>query len=75
MTFELKTSKFVYKKDTLSLFRVMIDKKDILFDQNQDLVSQERQALENDQIKGPAIVVGSLDEVNENGNWPPLYDK
>jgi hypothetical protein len=75
MTFDLKTSKFVYKKDTLSLFRVMIDKKDILFDQNQDLVSQERQALENDQIKGPAIVVGSLDEVNENGNWPPLYDK
>jgi len=74
-TFDLKTAKFVYKRDTLSLFRVMLDKKHILTGQHSDLVNQERQALENDQIKGSALVVGSLEEVNENGNWPPLYDK
>ncbi len=75
MTFELKTAKFPYKGDTLSLFRVKMDKKYILTGQNKDLINQERQALENDQIKGAALVVGSLQEVNENGNWPPLYDK
>lgn len=75
MIFDLKTAKFPYKNDTLSLFRVKLDKKFILTGLNKDLISQERQVLENDQIKGPALIVGSLEEVNENGNWPPLYDK
>ncbi len=75
MTFKLETTKFPYKGDTLSLFRVQLDKKYILTGQNKDLINQERQALENDQIKGEYVRIGSLQEVKENGNWPPLYDK
>lgn len=75
LTFELKTADFPYRGDTLSLFRARIDKKYILADQNPDLVNQERQALENDQIKGAMLLIGSLEEVKESGNWPPLYEK
>jgi hypothetical protein len=56
-------------------FRVRTPKKAILEGMNESLVKQEMEAIENDQIKGEYVSVGSLDEVTTGGNWPPSYDK
>jgi hypothetical protein len=39
------------------------------------LVKQEKESLAGDEVKGPYISVGSMEEVSSNGNWPPYYDK
>jgi hypothetical protein len=56
-------------------FRARTLKKDILKGMNESLVKQEIEVIENDQIKGEYVSVGSLDEVTTGGNWPPSYDK
>lgn len=57
------------------VFEAKVDKKYILTGMNSNLVKQELEAVENDQIKGSFVSVGSLDEVSTGGNWPPSYDK
>ncbi|TCI90007.1 hypothetical protein [Tenacibaculum sp. M341] len=57
------------------VFEAKIDKKSILKDLPIHLVKQELEAVETDQIKGPNVSVGSLQEVSTGGNWPPFYDK
>jgi len=42
---------------------------------NKDLIRQEKEALGGINVPGEYISVGSLNEVNSNGNWPPLYDE
>lgn len=59
----------------VSTFRARTPKKGILAGLNESLVKQELEAVENDQIKGEFVSVGSLDEVTTGGNWPPSYDK
>lgn len=56
-------------------FRARTPKKGILAGMNESLVKQELEAVENDQIKGDFVSVGSLEEVTTGGNWPPSYDK
>lgn len=56
-------------------FRARTPKKGILAGMNESLVKQEIEAVENDQIKGEFVSVGSLEEVTTGGNWPPAYDK
>ncbi|MGB5262245.1 MAG: hypothetical protein WBN28_01510 [Lutimonas sp.] len=41
---------------------------------NKDLIRQEKEALGGINVPGEYIQVGSLNEVNSNGNWPPSYD-
>ena len=55
------------------VFEVMVDKSIVLFDQNKDLIAQEREVVSVDGVNGPSIKVGSMDEVNTNGNWPKVY--
>jgi len=38
------------------------------------LIRQEKEALGGINVPGEYIAVGSLEEVNSNGNWPPFYD-
>lgn len=57
------------------VFEAKVDKASILKGMNPNLVKQELEAVENDQIKGEFVSVGSLDEVSTGGNWPPSYDK
>lgn len=71
--FTLKTG-FVEQNDIqISAFEVKVLKKDILFDQPKDLIAKELQVLSVDQVNGDAIKVGSLEEVDTNGNWPKNY--
>ena len=57
------------------VFEVKIDKAIILKGLNRDLINQEREAIGGNEIRGAFVSVGSLEEVNTNGNWPPFYDR
>jgi hypothetical protein len=59
----------------VATFRARTPKKGILAGMNESLLKQEIEAVENDQIKGEFVSVGSLEEVTTGGNWPPAYDK
>lgn len=59
----------------VATFRARTPKKAILVGMNESLLKQEIEAVENDQIKGEFVSVGSLEEVTTGGNWPPAYDK
>ncbi len=55
------------------VFEIIVDKAIVLFDQNKDLITQEKEVVSVDGVNGPSIKVGSMDEVNTNGNWPKVY--
>ncbi|TLP81701.1 hypothetical protein [Maribacter sp. ACAM166] len=57
------------------VFQVKVDKEVILYDQPKDLLSREKAALSVEEVNGPSIYIGSLDEVSTTGNWPAVYDK
>ncbi len=56
------------------VFEVRVSKDIVLFDQNKDLLKQEKGLMSVDGVNGPDIVLGSLTEVSSNGNWPTTYD-
>jgi len=71
-------AKFVLKSgmlDDIPVFEASVDKAVILYDQDKNLVNKEREVISVDQVNGPTLKVGSLTEVNTNGNWPKNYSK
>ena len=73
--------KFILKADIIDkngynvpVFEVRVSKDLILFDQNKDLITQEKQTVSVDGVNGPDIVLGSLSDVSTNGNWPTTFD-
>lgn len=73
--FELKTGVIEKVQGVkTSVFEAKIDKAVVLEGMNNDLIRQEKEALGGINIPGEFISVGSLEEVNSNGNWPPFYD-
>ncbi len=57
-----------------TVFKIAYPKAKILKGMNEELVKVELKATAQDKIVGEEISVGSLDEVNTAGNWPPSYD-
>ena len=55
------------------VFEIKVDKATVLYDQNKDLILQENEVVSVDAVNGPTLKVGSMDEVNTNGNWPKTY--
>lgn len=73
--FDLKTGVVEKVQNVMaSVFEVKVDKKFVLDGMDRALIAQEREALGGVNIPGEFISVGSLEEVNSNGNWPPFYD-
>jgi hypothetical protein len=73
--FELKTGTVEKVQGvTASVFEAKVDKAIVLQGLNKDLIRQEKEALGGINVPGESIVVGSLEDVNSNGNWPPFYD-
>lgn len=71
-------AKFVLKAgmlDDIPVFEASVDKSVILFDQDKNLVKKENQVVSVDGVNGPTLKVGSMEEVNTNGNWPKNYSK
>lgn len=57
----------------ISVFQAIIDKNALLKDLDQELVKQENKVESIDDINGPQIILGSLEEVSLTGNWPKKY--
>ncbi len=72
--FELKHGYLKRSNVKIPVFMARVDKAKVLYDQDKDLVAQEKNIKSTKEINGPYIQVGSLDEVNDSGNWPKLYD-
>jgi hypothetical protein len=58
-----------------SVFEIKVDKGLILEGLDYNLVNQEKEAIGGEEVRGEFLRVGSLNEVSEDGNWPPFYDK
>ncbi len=59
----------------IPVFETFVKKSIVLFDQDKNLVDQENQVLSSVVgVKGDAIKIGSMDEVDTNGNWAKFYD-
>jgi hypothetical protein len=63
------------KIDDIPVFEASIAKDLILSDQEKYLIEKEKQVVSVDGVNGPALKVGSLEEVNTTGNWPKNYIK
>jgi hypothetical protein len=57
----------------IPVFEAKVAKKVILYDQDSDLINQEQEVVSVDNVNGPFISVGSMEEVNTSGNWPLKY--
>ena len=71
--FELKSGFLEQNNFKIPVFEASVKKEVILFDQERDLVIQENQVVSVDGVNGDALRVGSMNEVNTNGNWPKTY--
>ena len=76
-TAEVKLASGVVEKNEIlyPVYKAEVAKQDLLADQKPDYVEQELKAKSLEEINGTHIFVGSLDEINTNGNWPIVYDK
>lgn len=69
----LKTG-FVYRNESkIPVFQAIIDKNLLLSDLDQELVTNENKVESIDEINGPSIILGSLEEAALTGNWPKKY--
>ena len=73
-TFSIKADVIDKNGYNVPVFEVKISKDDVLFDQNKDLLKQEKALMSVDGVNGPDLVLGSMTEVSTNGNWPTTYD-
>ena len=72
--FELKHGYLTRSNVKIPVFMARVDKAEVLYDQDKDLLKQEKNIKSTKEINGPYIQVGSLKEVDDSGNWPKLYD-
>lgn len=78
-----KDAKFEMKLGTIEklhgykapVYEAKVSKDIVLKGLPADLIRLEKEAKENNQVKGEYVRVGSLAEVSDSGNWPPMYDK
>ena len=59
----------------IPVFESFVRKRVILHDQSLNLVLKENQVQCVDGVNGPTLKIGSMNEVNTNGNWPKNYSK
>jgi hypothetical protein len=70
---ELKSGVLEQNGMQIPVFEAIALKSIILFDQDKNMVEKEKQVVSVDGVNGDAIRVGSMEEVNTNGNWPKNY--
>ena len=56
------------------VFEAKVSKEVLLEGLPKDLINRELEIVGVDEINGDYIIVGTLDDVKETGNWPPNYD-
>ena len=73
--FELKAGFLNQNGIEIPVFETFVRKRVILHDQSLNLVLKENQVQSVDGVNGPTLKIGSMNEVNTNGNWPKNYSK
>ena len=71
--FDLKAGTLEQNDFQIPVFEVIALKDNILDGEERDYIIKEKQVVSVDGVNGNAIRVGSMDEVNTNGNWPKTY--
>jgi len=71
--FELKAGFIEQNGFQIAVFESKALKSVILFDQDKGMINKENQVQSVEAVNGDALKVGSMDEVNTNGNWPKNY--
>ncbi len=71
----LETSAVEKNEILYPTFQATVAKRELLSDQDENYIDQEEKLQSLEEINGTHITVGSLVEVNTNGNWPIVYDK
>ena len=73
--FELKAGLLEQNGVNIPVFEASVSKKILLYDQDKNLVDLESEVKSVEGVNGPSLKVGSMDEINTNGNWPKNYSK
>jgi len=73
--FELKAGVLEQNGVNIPVFEASVSKKVLLYDQDKNLVDIESEVKSVEGVNGPSLKVGSMDEINTNGNWPKNYSK
>jgi len=71
--FELKAGLLDQNGIKIPVFEASVSKKVLLFDQEKNFVDLESEVKSVEGVNGPSLKVGSMDEINTNGNWPKNY--
>ncbi len=71
--FEMNAGTVLKNNVSFPVFEAKVNKGVILYDRDKDLVMQEKQVVSVESVNGEFIKVGSMEEVNTNGNWPKVY--
>ncbi len=71
--FDLKAGRL--EENGIPVFEASIDKAIILFDQEENLVAKEKEVVSVDEVNGPTLKVGSMEEPYTKGNWPKNLSK
>ncbi|RMB60617.1 hypothetical protein EAX61_07305 [Dokdonia sinensis] len=71
--FEMQAG-FIEKSNLqVPVFEAKIAKDVLLADQPKDYVSKEKQVISVDGVNGTHLTLGSMIDINTNGNWPKSY--
>ena len=70
-TFEMRKGKIEKNAIMNPVFFAQVDKKVLLNGMDNQLILEE---VENYEVKGPTLKVGSLEKVTTGGNWPKHYE-
>jgi hypothetical protein len=73
--FVLKSGVLEQNGINIPVFEASVSKKSILFDQDKNLVDLESEVVSVEGVNGPTLKVGSMEEINTNGNWPKNYSE
>lgn len=71
--FQIKTGTINKSNIDFPVFEIKVLKEVLLFDQDKDFINKEKQVISVDGVNGDALIVGSLDKITTNGNWPKSY--
>ena len=69
----MKTGTIERNKLTIPVFEAKIVKRDVLKGLDSDMIAKEDNIIGVDEINGKEIILGSLEDINTNGNWPKKY--
>ena len=71
--FELKAGTIEQNGINIAVFEAKGLKELILDGEDKNLIAKEKQVVSVDGVNGDALIVGSMEEVNTNGNWPKNF--